>query len=119
MEYTKEVNINGKAYTFSLNEKKELIFYTFNDVVDPMARWGENDRSFNNLHGQINPFSLFIEIEKFIKYLFYRGVSYFYFTCEAERFEIYEFFILRLVKDSKYYTTMNKEKNEFYVYKSS
>jgi hypothetical protein len=117
MEYNKELIVDGNEYVFSLDGKSEFMFYTINKKIDPMAKWGEESRSFNNLHGTVNPFTLFIEIEKFIKYLFSRGVSYFYFSCESERFEIYKFFISRLVKNSKYYTTIHEEKNEFYVYK--
>ncbi|MFT5758561.1 MAG: hypothetical protein ACI9LM_003303 [Alteromonadaceae bacterium] len=119
MEYKKEVIIEGKEFVFSLTEKREFMFYTFNDKYNPMDVWGEVNRSFNNLRGKLNPFSIFIEIQKYIKYLFSCGVTYFYFSCEDERFEIYEFFIARLVKNSGYYTTIHKEKNEFYVYKCS
>ena len=118
MKYEKEVNIDGNEYVFALKDNSELIFYTINKEMDPFARWGEVRTSFNNLHGKSNPFTLFKEIEKFIKYLFSRGVTYFYFSCERERFEIYESFISRLVEKYGYYTTVHKEKNEFYVYKS-
>ena len=117
MEYTKKAKINGKLYTFTLTEKKELIFYTADTKLDKMDVFGEDKITFSNLHGKENTFTLFIEIEKFIKYLFYCGVTYFYFSCERPRFEMYEFFIAKVVKGTKYYTTVNKLKNEFYVYK--
>jgi hypothetical protein len=117
MEYKKELNIDGNEYVFSLKENMEFIFYTYNNDVDPFDAFGTTNLNFNNLHGKVNPFSLFIEIEKFIKYLFSRGVTYFYFSCEKERFEIYNFFVLRLVKNSNYYTTCDKENNQLYVYK--
>ncbi|MBD1577756.1 hypothetical protein HC723_15230 [Vibrio sp. S11_S32] len=109
--------VASKKYVLLLDEKNEFMFYTFNKTYDPFARVGEVSRSFNNLHGDVNPFSLFIEIEKFIRYLFSRGVMYFYFSCEGERFDIYQFFISRLVKKAGYYSTNHKQGNEFYVYK--
>lgn len=118
MEYKKELNIDGTVYTFLLDEQCEFMFYTFNKKYDPMATWGENGRSFNNLHGKANMFSLFIEIQKYIRYLFSQGVSYFYFSCERERFEIYNYFITRLLKGGKYTTTIDRVNNKFYVYKS-
>ena len=118
MEYEKEVNIDETKYTLLLKENCEFVFYTLSKDRDPFAKWGdEPNRSFNNLHGKVNPFSLFIEIEKFIKYLFSQRVSFFYFNCEKERFGIYQFFISRLIKGSKYYTTIDDKKCEFYVYK--
>ncbi|WP_041766478.1 hypothetical protein [Psychromonas ingrahamii] len=117
MEYKKEVRIEGKDYVFLLKANKEFVFYTLNYEYDKFAAFDEDRVSFNNLRGNINPFSLFIEIEKYIKYLFSKGVSYFYFSCEKERFEKYNFFLSRLVKNSNYYTTSDKKQNTFYVYK--
>ena len=119
MKYEKKVNVEGIEYTFVLQENSELIFYTINKEHDPFAKWGdEPNKSFNNLHGKINPYSLLIEIEKFIRYLFANKVTYLYFSCERERFDIYESFISRLVEKYGYNTTAHKQRNEFYVYKS-
>ena len=117
MEYSKEVKINGVDYTFLLDEQCEFMFYTFDKKYDPMAAFGGNGRSFNNLHGKANMFSLFIQIQKYIRFLFSRGVSYFYFSCERERFDIYNYFITRLLKGGKYTTSIDRVNCKFYVYK--
>lgn len=118
MEQEKDVFINGKKYVLVLTKQCELMFYTFDNKRDRMATFGSDTTTTANLHGKINAFTLFRQIEKFVRTLFKQGVGYFYFTCERERFEIYNFFINRMIKNSNYSTVIDKEKNTFYVYKS-
>lgn len=53
------------------------------------------------------------------RYIFKNNVGYFSFTCEPSRYDIYDYFVDRLIQGMNYKVTKYPERNEFYVFKNN
>ncbi|MFV0575901.1 MAG: hypothetical protein ACK5NC_10905 [Vibrio sp.] len=118
MRYEKEVVIDKRLYTFVLTEQCELMFYVIDPKRDKFSRFGDDNVTTANLHGSANVFKIFRQLKKFVRYIFNNNVGYFTFRCEPSRYSMYEYFINRLIQNTKYKATMDSNRHEFYVFKS-